>query len=143
MLVPSLAEGFGLPALEAAACGAVVLASDIPSHREVLGPAAARFDPRDAGALGAALSELWSDEDRRRALASAGPPRSREFDWERTARLTPTPARRVSASIDQRGRGAGRANSAVVTAWTGRVLPTAAKILSAKPCHETHPAFVR
>jgi alpha-1,3-rhamnosyl/mannosyltransferase len=88
VLVPSLAEGFGLPALEAAACGAVVLASDIPSHREVLGPAAARFDPRDAGALGAALLELWSDEDRRRALASAGPPRSREFDWERTARLT-------------------------------------------------------
>lgn len=88
VLVPSLAEGFGLPALEAAACGAAVLASDIPSHREVLGPAAVRFEPGDAGALGAALAELWPDEARRRMLAKVGPTRAREFEWERTARLT-------------------------------------------------------
>jgi alpha-1,3-rhamnosyl/mannosyltransferase len=88
VLVPSLAEGFGLPALEAAACGAVVLASEVPSHTEVLGPAAARFDPRDPGALAAALRALWNDTERRRALAGLGPARAREFTWLRTARLT-------------------------------------------------------
>jgi len=88
VLVPSLAEGFGLPALEAAACGGAVLASALPTHREVLGPAAAFFDPAATGSLAAALGELWSDDARRRALAAAGPARARQFPWERTARLT-------------------------------------------------------
>jgi glycosyltransferase involved in cell wall biosynthesis len=88
VLCPSLAEGFGLPALEAAACGAPVLASDLPSHREVLGDAAAFFDPAGPDALAVALAALWNDDAGRAALAAKGPPRARAFSWERTARLT-------------------------------------------------------
>ena len=49
--LPSLAEGFGLPAVEAAACGAPVVLSDIPAHRETLGEDALFFPPRDAALL--------------------------------------------------------------------------------------------
>ncbi|MEA3191330.1 MAG: hypothetical protein QOD77_1912 [Thermoplasmata archaeon] len=83
---PSMAEGFGLPPLEALACGARVLASDIPPHREVLGDAA-RYVALDAGAIGAELAALHAGTAR-------FPPRAerlahaRQFTWTRTAQGT-------------------------------------------------------
>lgn len=68
---PSLAEGFGLTAVEAAACGAPVVLSDIPAHRETLGPAAAFFDPRQPRPLAALLDELLGDDAGRRRLGAA------------------------------------------------------------------------
>ena len=72
-VVPSLAEGFGLPAVEAAACGAAVVLSDLPAHRESLGDAALYFAPRDASALRAALERALSEPghgDRARAAVA-------------------------------------------------------------------------
>ncbi len=66
---PSLAEGFGLPAVEAAACGAALLLSDLPAHRETLGDAARFFLPSDTGELFAQLTALLADEQARQAVA--------------------------------------------------------------------------
>ncbi len=66
---PSRAEGFGLTAVEAAACGAPLLLSDLPAHRETLGRAALLFDPLDAGELAARLGELLADEALRSRVA--------------------------------------------------------------------------
>jgi glycosyltransferase involved in cell wall biosynthesis len=88
VFIPSHYEGFGLPGLEAMACGAAVVASGIPAHREVLGQGAylaASSQPED---LAAALREVWTDPARRQALAARGVERSRAFSWETTARLT-------------------------------------------------------
>jgi glycosyltransferase involved in cell wall biosynthesis len=86
---PSLYEGFGLPPLEAAACGAAVVASRIPAHLETLGEESALLvAPEDADALARALTELIEDESLRRRLAIAGVRRAAEFTWERAARQT-------------------------------------------------------
>jgi glycosyltransferase involved in cell wall biosynthesis len=66
--IPSLAEGFGLPAVEAAACGAPTVLSDIPAHRETLGDAALYFAPQDAPALARVLETLVEDPALRDSL---------------------------------------------------------------------------
>ncbi len=86
VLVPSRREGFGLPGLEAAACGAAVLASPIPAHRETLGGAAAYAASTSAEDLAAALASLWADAPRRAALSAAGPARAARFPWDASAR---------------------------------------------------------
>ena len=63
--LPSLAEGFGLPPVEAAACGAPTLLSDIPAHRETLGSAAVFFPPRDAARLAEELRRVIDDPEHR------------------------------------------------------------------------------
>jgi glycosyltransferase involved in cell wall biosynthesis len=70
------------------ACGAPVIAGDIPSIREVTGGAARLVPPEDVTALASAVVELLSDAAERQRLASAGLERAAEFSWERTARLT-------------------------------------------------------
>jgi len=67
--IPSLAEGFGLPAVEAAAAGTAVILSDLPAHRESLGEAALFFRPRDAGQLADHLELLVRDTVARDAVA--------------------------------------------------------------------------
>jgi glycosyltransferase involved in cell wall biosynthesis len=69
VVIPSLAEGFGLPAVEAAACGAAVALSDLPPHRETLGGAALFFPADDVEALAAILDQLAADEELRRDVA--------------------------------------------------------------------------
>lgn len=85
---PSLYEGFGLPALEAMACGAPVITSRTHALMETVGEAARLVDPHDARALAGTMAELLSDERARGELAAAGLRRAAQFSWEKTARLT-------------------------------------------------------
>jgi glycosyltransferase involved in cell wall biosynthesis len=87
-LYPSVYEGFGLPPLEAMACGAPVVAGRIPSLQEVLGSNARLVEPLDVNALAGGIVELLEDENQRQTLAAAGLEHSRKFSWEKTARLT-------------------------------------------------------
>jgi glycosyltransferase involved in cell wall biosynthesis len=85
---PSLYEGFGLPALEAMACGAPVVASRTSSLPEVVGEAGLLVDPRDPRALAEALQRLAGDAALRRTLSQAGIRQAARFSWERAARET-------------------------------------------------------
>lgn len=85
---PSLREGFGLPLLEAMACGVPVVTSNISSMPEVAGDAAVLVDPRDVDGLAAAIARMLRDEALRDRLREAGLARSRQFSWEATARRT-------------------------------------------------------
>ena len=85
-VVPSRAEGFGLPAVEAAACGAPPVLSDLPAHRESLGRAARFFPPGDATALAAILAELVGDEAARREVGERARAAAAGMSWEETGR---------------------------------------------------------
>jgi glycosyltransferase involved in cell wall biosynthesis len=84
-VVPSVAEGFGLPAVEAAACGTAVILSDLPSHRESLGDAALYFRPGDVPALRARLERSLADEELRASLAEQGRAAVGRLSWDATA----------------------------------------------------------
>jgi glycosyltransferase involved in cell wall biosynthesis len=85
---PSMHEGFGLPPLEAMACGAPVVCSNASSLREVVGAAAVTFDPLDVDDIAQALSRVLADRDLRQDLRRRGLDRARQFSWERVARET-------------------------------------------------------
>jgi alpha-1,3-rhamnosyl/mannosyltransferase len=85
---PSLYEGFGLPPLEAMACGTPVLTSGVASLPEVVGDAALVVNPEDVEALAASLTRIWHDDLLRADLRARGFAQASQFTWERTARLT-------------------------------------------------------
>lgn len=85
---PSLYEGFGLPVLEAMACGAPVVTSNAASMAEVAGGAAMLVDPRDVAGLAAAVAQVLHDERLRERLRDAGLARARRFSWKTAARQT-------------------------------------------------------
>lgn len=84
---PSLYEGFGLPPLEAMACGVPVLAANVTSLPEVIGNAGVLFDPHDVDGLCEALHEIVSDRTRHDELAERSIRRAATFSWRRTAEL--------------------------------------------------------
>jgi glycosyltransferase involved in cell wall biosynthesis len=85
---PSRYEGFGLPLLEAMACGAPVVSSSASSLPEVVGDAGVLVDPSDLEGWCSALRQLLEDEPYRAALAAAGRSRARQFSWRRMAAET-------------------------------------------------------
>jgi glycosyltransferase involved in cell wall biosynthesis len=84
-VLPSLAEGFGLPAVEAAACGAPVVLSDLPAHRETLGSAGLFFPPTDRGALEAALHRVNGNAPLRATMGRRAAEAVSTMTWDATA----------------------------------------------------------
>jgi glycosyltransferase involved in cell wall biosynthesis len=87
-VVPSQYEGFGLPALEAMACGAPVLAADAAALPETVGDAGELFAPGDPGLLAARLAGLAADPARLAAMRARGLARAAAFSWDRCAAET-------------------------------------------------------
>ncbi|MCC6613326.1 MAG: glycosyltransferase family 4 protein [Anaerolineae bacterium] len=83
---PSLYEGFGLPILEAMACGTPVVTSDVSSMPEAAGDAALLVDPYDVDALADALARLLCDDSLRATLIARGHAQAARFTWGRAAR---------------------------------------------------------
>ena len=88
LIQPSLYEGFGLPVLEAMACGCPVIASDLATLREVIGDAGVFVPPTDVAGFARALGELARSEQRQAALSHAARERARMFSWDRCAEQT-------------------------------------------------------
>ena len=85
---PAFYEGFGLPLLEAMACGTPVIAADTSSLPEVVGDAGLLVDPHDAGALAQAIRRLAGSETLRDDLGKRGQQRASAYSWRRTAEET-------------------------------------------------------
>ena len=98
---PSLYEGFGLPVLEAQACGTPVLTSNVSSLPEAAGDAALMVDPYEVEALAAGLERLLADEPLRRELRRHGAIHAGQFTWSRTAQET---ARVYKRALAEGGR---------------------------------------
>jgi glycosyltransferase involved in cell wall biosynthesis len=94
---PSLYEGFGIPVLEAGACGVPVITSNTSSLPEVAGDAALLVDPYDVDAIADAMYRLVTDEALRAELTRRGAENVKRFSWEKCARET-------LAVLEQAGR---------------------------------------
>ena len=98
-ILPSLYEGFGLPPLEAMACGCPVIVSNRASLPEVTGEAAVKVDPLRTYSIASALEVVLTDERLKRELVSKGLERARQFSWEKAARETMEVYQSVECSV--------------------------------------------
>ncbi|WP_374792499.1 glycosyltransferase family 4 protein [Aerosakkonema funiforme] len=90
LVFPSLWEGFGLPVLEAMACGTPVITSNLSSIPEVAGDAAILIDPYNVGEIAEAMQAVADDAELRSRLRQAGLARSQQFSWAKTGQTTAT-----------------------------------------------------
>jgi len=88
LILPSLYEGFGLPPLEAMACGTPVIVSDRGSLPEIVGDAGLIIDPDREDSIAGAIERLWDSETLRLEFREKGLRRAKDFSWEETARGT-------------------------------------------------------
>jgi glycosyltransferase involved in cell wall biosynthesis len=96
---PSVYEGFGLPVLEAMACGTPVITSNVSSLPEIVGDAGVLLAPNDTQALGRSMLELINDPIQRQRLSIMGQERAAAFSWKRTAEKTIAVYRHVISAI--------------------------------------------
>ena len=87
LVTPSFYEGFGLPALEAMACGTVPIVSNISSLPEITGDVGLLIDPNDTNSITDALKKALTDSAWRDEQSKAGIQRAKQFTWEETARI--------------------------------------------------------
>ncbi len=87
-LSPSWYEGFGIPNVEAMSCGAPLIVSDIPAHREVIGNAALFVSPSEPEPWVRAMKQIADDASLREQLIEKGSVRSVMYDWSKTAEQT-------------------------------------------------------
>jgi ADP-heptose:LPS heptosyltransferase len=105
---PSLHEGFGLPPLEAMACGAPVIVANVTSLTEVVGRAEATFDPESTESITAKLDQVLSDEKFSTNLVRNGLIEAKNFSWEQSARraldalkdFEPAPSRKIAPVLN-------------------------------------------
>ncbi len=88
LVLPSFAEGFGLPVLEAQAAGTPVACSDLPALREAAGDAAVYFDPHDVDSMIKGIQRILKEEELRKGLRKRGRARAKEYSWRRAAEQT-------------------------------------------------------
>ena len=88
LVIPSIEEGFGLPAAEAMACGTAVITSNAPALVEITGDAALHVDARDAEAMANAMIRIANDEALRAGLGARGIARAKQFTWKKCAEKT-------------------------------------------------------
>ena len=88
LVYPSTYEGFGMPPLEAMACGTPVVASNAASLPEVVGDAALTIEPEDVSGLAGAMQRVWDDAALRVELSRRGIDQAKRFTWEATAQAT-------------------------------------------------------
>lgn len=98
VVMPSLYEGFGLPALEAMACGVPVVTSNVSSLPEVVGDAALLVDPTDVASIAGAMDRLFTDDVLAKELRERGLSRARMFSWAKTGRAVQAVLRTVAAA---------------------------------------------
>ncbi|MDK9717685.1 MAG: glycosyltransferase, partial [Trichlorobacter sp.] len=88
LVSPSLFEGFGIPLVEAMACGCPIICAESSSLPEVAGDAGVLFNPHDPEELAGKIWQLWHNYARLQAMAERGIQRAKLFTWEETARKT-------------------------------------------------------
>ena len=96
LVMPSLEEGFGLPALEAMACGTAVITSNAPALVELTREAAIHVDAKSVAAISDAMTRVMRDENVRAAMIERGLARARDFSWRRCAEITREIYRRIA-----------------------------------------------
>jgi glycosyltransferase involved in cell wall biosynthesis len=88
LVIPSLFEGFGIPAVEAMDCGCPVLAANRTALPEIVGDAGILFEPTDLDDIARVLRAFYHDSSARDVMSMKGRQRAREFDWEKVAKQT-------------------------------------------------------